>query len=215
MFSRYFSPVRHHFATGCVVMLFAALLLAIGSAAPAKKPVDKYNKKMAKQEIQLMKKMVDQRQAAINLALTGDLGTTLTATGDVASMVTTTAINVFCRRYAVRMQTEQDKLRSWLRRWHKVNYTPRHQGGDDEDEDTLVGLTGDEFTEALLDQMVGVHMRGIAFEKQADKKGYHPEFKEFAKAAKARDTREVAQIKTWIRLFEADDDDDDDDEDDD
>lgn len=211
---------RSQFIFRCVVALAVMFALVAAPNADAKSKnsssskkkgpkLAKYDKRLAKLEIKTMKKMIDQRQAALNLAKMGIKGTTGTATLDVASTVTTAAIHEYCLDYAQRMQEEKALLQANLKTWHKITYYPKKGLQWDDDVDILADVTGDEFTAALLDHLIGVHMRGIAFDKQyADKKGYHPEFRLYIKDVIALNRLEVAQIKAWIKLYEVDEEDD-------
>lgn len=142
--------------------------------------------KTNKQEIKLMEKLCDFSQASIELALVGDAKTS------------DTAVKTFCEAYAAREQAELTQLEGWLQTWYQIAYAPKiHDATDDDgDGDSLISLVEPAFTKALLDELKGAHSRCIAQGKQADKKGYHAEFKALAKAAVQADKAGVTAIKT-------------------
>lgn len=102
-------------------------------------------------------------------------------------------------------QQEIDKMTAWLKEWYQAS--PKSVANETADKEMkghmpmLGGKHDADFDKAFLQMMPEHHHMAVEMAEQVEKKGTHPELKEFA-AKMAKDQREeIKQMKNWAQTW--------------
>ena len=128
---------------------------------------------------------------------------------EMAKMVSDHTKRAELRQFADKMiaaqQQEIEKMTGWLKEW--FNASPKsvaNEAADKEMKEHMPMLSGKhdaDFDKAFLQMMPQHHHMAVEMAEQAEKKGTHPELKEFAAKIAKDQKEEIKQMKSWAQSW--------------
>ena len=117
-------------------------------------------------------------------------------------------IRVLAGNITASQSREMAQMRQWQQKWgYETTNSAGHMshGGSGADmagdmvemQNSLLGLTGEEFDREFLKQMIVHHEQAVDMSKYADTNAKHQEIKDLARAVISDQEAEIAQMRQW------------------
>jgi uncharacterized protein (DUF305 family) len=138
-------------------------------------------------EVRFLTNMIDHHQEAIDMA---SLCEGRTVHSELAAL---------CDAMILSQTAEIATMQGMLQTWYGIDYMPAHS-----DHDRLAALTGEEFEEAFLNQMIRHHTRAVRSTRQCVARAIHPQLITLCVSIAQEQTGEIGQMKSWLCLWYSD-----------
>ncbi|MBA3831243.1 MAG: DUF305 domain-containing protein [Chthoniobacterales bacterium] len=114
-------------------------------------------------------------------------------------------LHAFASKMIASQQEDIRKMTAWLNDWDKAAVKPVANEAADKEMKMHMSMLNDkhdaDFDKAFLQMMPQHHHMAVEMAEQVEKKGTHPELKEFAAKMAADQEKEIKQLKSWAEAW--------------
>lgn len=174
---------------GRVLRLMACIVLVIGSVLPSVADTPAPSETQAKFEINFLTRMIDHHLMAVEM-------------GRACEKYATHKSLRTLGRNIIKTQTHEiAQMQSWLRLWYGKTHTPQLDKESKAQVKHLASLRGKEFEIAFMREMIPHHCMALQMAKPVKQQAYHQELRQLAAQIISGQTKEIAQMTDWMRLW--------------
>jgi len=171
--------------------LFTATLVGAGSfaLAPAQAAAPAPDAARAEFEVDFLRTMIDHHSMAVEMA------------GICLDKAVHPQLRSLCRSIVASQSAQITDMQSWLQNWYGIDYEPMMSPADASMMAELAATSGPAFDRLFMQMMIEHHRTAIREATTCLRNAYHPELRRLCRDIVTSQSREVAQMTVWLRLW--------------